>query len=280
MRKLKADSIIEVVANLCKEANYFLGQDVLAALRQARRAEASPLGQEVLDQILENARLAAEGKLPLCQDCGLPVLFLEVGQELVIEGDLAGALEEGIRRGYREGFLRPSTVRHPFTSRVNTGDGTPPVVHWEVVPGDRLGITFLPKGAGSENSSRLAMLKPFQGKEGIADFVARVVEEVGAQACPPLIVGVGIGGTAEKAMILAKKSLLRPVGEPSPDPEVAELERELLEKVNSLGLGPQGFGGTMTALAVHAESFPTHIASLPVAINLLCHSARHKYAQL
>ena len=280
MREIKASAITEAVAQLCQETNFVLGEDVLAALKQAQKTEPSPLGKEVLSQLIENARIAKEERMPLCQDCGVAVVFLEIGQEVHINGDLKAAIEEGVRWGYTQGYLRKSIVNKPFSARINTKDNTPPVVHTEIVPGDRLKITVMPKGAGAENMSRLAMLKPSDGKQGIIDLVVRTVDEAGGNACPPLIIGLGIGGTSEKAMLLAKKALLRKVGEPNPDPEVAELERETLARVNALGIGPMGFGGRTTALAMHAEVMPSHIASLPVAVNLQCHSARHKEAIL
>ena len=281
IREIEVGDIIETVARLFQEANFFLGEDVLAALRQARDNEESPLGRQVLDQILENAAIAGKELLPLCQDCGTGMVLLEVGQDVhIIGGDLYGAVEEGVRKGYAEGYLRKSIVRQPFSARVNTGDNTPPIIHTEIVPGDQLKITVMPKGGGSENMSRFRVLNPGDGREGVIDLVVRAVEEAGSNPCPPMIVGVGIGGTAEKAMMLAKKSLLRPVETSHSDPEVAELEGELLTRINALGIGPQGFGGRKTALAVHIETFPTHIASLPVAVNLQCHSARHKEAVL
>lgn len=257
------------------EANTHLGEDMVATLTSAHDREVSPLGRQVLDQLLENARLAREQAMPLCQDCGTVVAFLELGQDAhVVGGDLLQAIEEGVRRGYKEGYFRGSIVRQPFTARKNTGDNTPPVIHTEIVPGDRLRIRLLPKGGGGENMSRLAMLTPAQGRQGIIDTVVKAVEDAGGNPCPPTIVGVGIGGTADKAMLLAKMALLRPVGSPSPDPETAELEAELLERINRLGIGPLGFGGVTTALAVHVETYPCHIAALPVAVNLQCHSAR------
>jgi fumarate hydratase subunit alpha len=281
MKEIQADTITQTVARLCQEANFFLGEDVLSALRRAKGEEESPLGKETLEQILENADVAATKHLPLCQDCGSAVVLLEVGQETHITGgELNAAVEEGVRQGYAQGYLRRSIVRQPFSARVNTRDNTPPIVHTEIIPGEQLKITMMPKGSGSENMSRLAMLMPAKGRQGIVEFVVGVVEEAGSNPCPPVIVGVGIGGTAEKAMMLAKKALLRPVGEPNPDDEVAGLERELLAGVNALGIGPQGFGGRITALAVHIDVFPCHIASLPVAVNLQCHSARHKEAVL
>jgi len=281
MRKIEASTITQAVARLCQQANFVLGEDVIAALKQAEQGEESPLGRQVLNLILENARIARREHLPLCQDCGMAVVFLEVGQEAHITGgDLYAAVEEGVRQGYSQGYLRKSVVSRPFSARVNTGDNTPPVIHTQIAPGDRLRVTVMPKGAGAENMSRLSMLNPGDGRGGIVDLVVRTVEEAGGNPCPPLIIGLGIGATAEKAMLLAKKALLRPVAEPNPDPEIAELEKEILLRVNDLGIGPLGFGGRTTALALHAEVMPTHIASLPVAINLQCHSARHKEAVL
>jgi fumarate hydratase subunit alpha len=254
-----------------------LGEDVLTALQQAQQTEESLLGRETLSQIIENAQIATQEHLPLCQDCGTAVIFLEIGQDVHITGgDLHTAVEEGVRRGYSQGYLRKSIVNQPLSSRTNTGDNTPPVIHTEIVPGDRLKVVVMPKGGGAENMSRLAMLKPGEGRQGIIDFAIKTVDEAGGNPCPPIIVGVGIGATAEKAMFLAKKALLRPVATPSPDPEIAELEKELLSRINDLGIGPLGLGGRTTALAVHAEIVPTHIASLPAAINIQCHSARHQ----
>ena len=281
VREIQTQDIIETVARLCIETNYYLGEDVLAALRKYREAEVSPVGQEVLDQILENADIARTEQMPLCQDCGLTVVFLQLGQEVhIVGGDLNEAVAQGVRQGYKDGYLRKSMVEQPFSARVNTTDNTPPVIHTTIVPGDQLTITVAPKGGGSENMSQLAMLKPADGQQGVVDFVVESVRRAGANPCPPIIVGVGVGGSAEKAMWLAKHSLLREVGQPSPDPEVAELEAQILERVNRIGIGPQGFGGLTTALAVHAETFPCHIASMPVAVNIQCHSARHKEAVL
>ncbi|MBA7498687.1 L(+)-tartrate dehydratase subunit alpha [subsurface metagenome] len=281
MREIEASAITQAVAQLCQQANFVLGEDVLSALKQAQQSEESPLGREVLTQLLENARIAQEEHLPLCQDCGTAVVFLEIGQEThIIGGNLYAAVEEGVRLGYSQSYLRKSIVSQPFSARINTKDNTPPVIHTEIVPGDQLKITVMPKGSGAENMSRLAMLKPGDGRQGIIDLVVKTVDEAGGNPCPPLIIGLGIGGTIEKAMLLAKKALLRPVAKPNPDPEIAELEREILIRINDLGIGPLGFGGRTTALAVHAEVMPTHIASLPVAVNLQCHSARHKETTL
>ena len=281
MREIHTNTITQAVARLCQQANFELGEDVLAALKQAEQTEASPLGKEVLSQIIENARIAEREHLPLCQDCGTAVVFLEIGQEThIVGGDLYNAIAEGVRQGYNQGYLRKSIVNQPFSARINTKDNTPPVIHTEIVPGDRIRVICLPKGGGAENMSRLAMLKPSDSRGGIIELVVRTVDEAGANPCPPLIVGLGIGATAEETMLLAKKALLRRVGEPNPDPEVTELEKEILSRINNLGIGPLGFGGSTTALAVHAEVRPTHIASLPVAVNLQCHSARHKEALL
>ena len=277
MREIHTDLITESVARLCIESNYYLGDDVLVALRNYREMETSPAGQEVLDQILENAEIARNEQMPLCQDCGLTVVFVELGQDVHIAGGgMNEAIAEGVRRGYQDGYLRKSIVDRPFSGRVNTRDNTPPVIHTTIVPSDQLKITVAPKGGGSENMSQLGMLKPADGREGVINFVVESVRRAGANPCPPIIVGVGVGGSAEKAMWLAKHSLLREVGQPSPDPEVSELEADILERVNRIGIGPQGFGGLTTALAVHVETFPCHIASMPVAVNIQCHSARHK----
>lgn len=281
MRTIEAGSITEAVSNLFNQANCELGEDVLAALKQARQDEESPLGREVIDAILENAGIAASQRIPLCQDCGAAVVFLELGQEAcVVGGDLYGAVNEGVRRAYDEGYLRKSMVSRPFSARINTGDNTPAIIHTDVVPGDKLKITVMPKGGGAENMSRLGMLLPALGHQGVVEFVVNTVDEAWSKPCPPVIIGVGIGGTAEKAMMLAKHALLRRVGEPGPDAEVADLEREILLEVNNLGIGPMGYGGRITALAVHVECFPAHITSLPVAVNLQCHSARHREIML
>lgn len=281
MRDIEAGAVTEVVSRLFRQANFELGEDVLAALKQARQDEESPRGREVIDKILENAGIAAGESIALCQDCGMAVVFLELGQEVhIIGGDLYTAVNEGVRRAYDEGYLRKSVVCQPFSARINTGDNTPAIIHTDVVPGDKLKVTAMPKGAGAENLTRLAMLLPASGRQGIMEFVVGTVDEAWSNPCPPIIVGVGIGGTAEKALMLAKRALLRKVGAPSPDAETAGLEREILLRVNNLGIGPMGYGGGVTALAVHVECFPTHIASLPVAVNLQCNCARHQEATL
>ncbi len=276
MKEIDVKEVAQAVARLCQKSNFELGEDVLDALKKARERETSSIGKEALDRLLANALLAKAENLPLCQDCGAAVVFLDIGQDVHLTGgDLYTAVAEGVRQGYKEGYLRNSMVAHPFTGRLNTGDNTPPIIHTEVVPGDKLKIGFMPKGGGAENMSRLVMLKPGAGEQGIIDAVTSAVKEAGGNPCPPLIIGLGIGATAEKAMITAKRALLRPAGWPSADTETAGLERKVLEAVNKLGIGPLGMGGTVTALAVHAESRPCHFASLPLAINLQCHSARH-----
>jgi len=280
VREIDAREISETVSRLFQEASVYLPGDVLASIKQARENEPSPVARDVLDRILENADIAAKEGTPLCQDTGTAVVFLELGQDVHITGDLYTAIQEGVRQGYSQGYLRKSMVRQPFSARVNTRDNTPAVIYTEIVPGDRLKISAMTKGAGSENMTRLAMLPPAQGRAGIIDFVVRTVDESGSNPCPPVIVGVGIGGTAEQTLLLAKKALLRKVGKPNADPEVAELEKEILQKVNNLGIGAMGYGGRVTALAVHIETFPAHIGSMPVAVNLQCHSARHKEAIL
>ena len=250
-------------------------------MKKARKEEESPAAINVLDQIIENVDIAAKEEMPLCQDCGLAIIFIELGQDAHVKGgDLYEAINEGVRKGYSEGYLRKSVVKQPFSARMNTKDNTPAIIHTEIVKGDKLKITVAPKGGGSENMSRFTVFKPAQGRPAVVEFVLKAVEEAGSNPCPPTIIGVGIGGSAEKAMYLAKKSLLRKVGEPSSDKEVAELESELLKRINATGVGPGGVGGRFTSLAVHVETHPAHIASLPVAVNIQCHSARHQEAVL
>lgn len=274
LREIKASKIIKVVSKMCIEANCELGEDVLTALRESLKKEESPLGKRVIKKLLKNAEIAKEERIPICQDTGIAVFFLELGQEVHIVGDLKEAINQGVRIGYRRGYLRKSVVGHPFL-RKNTSDNTPAVIHTEIVPGDKLKIIFFPKGAGSENMSEAKALKPAEGKEGVKRFVLKVVREAGSNPCPPIIVGVGVGGTLESSALLSKKALLRPVGEDSPLRDIAKLERELLKEVNNLGIGPQGLGGKVTALAVNIEVFPCHIASLPVAVNIGCWVNRH-----
>jgi fumarate hydratase subunit alpha len=275
MKQISCKAITEQVKKMCMEANFDLGDDVLQAFSAARQSEEAPIGREIMGLLIENARIAKDESIPMCQDTGFAVFFVELGEAVhIIDGSLIDALNEGVRQGYGEGYLRKS-ICHPFT-RKNTGDNTPAVIHVDLVPGDRLKIIFAPKGGGSENMSRVTMLRPSDGKKGIKDFVVTRVKESGANPCPPTVVGVGIGGTFEKAALLAKKALLRPLGSASPDPELAAFEQEIFEAINNLGIGPQGFGGRTTSLAVHIEMFPCHIASLPVAVNINCHAHRHK----
>ena len=274
MRTVGSSEVTAAVRELCIEVNYRMGDDMLAALGRAREIEESEVGRTVLARLLENARVARGEGYPICQDTGQAVVFVDLGQEVHLEGgDLESAIDEGVRQGYRDGYLRASVVESPI-HRVNTGDNTPAIVYTRVVPGDRVSLGLLAKGAGCDNMSRLAMLKPSDGHEGAAEFVVRAVSEAGPNPSPPLIVGVGLGGTFERAALLSKRALLRRVGDPSPDPALAALEGELLRRINDLGIGPAGFGGRVTALAVHVESHATHIASLPVAVNLDCHSHR------
>jgi len=275
MRQIHVKDIIQAVKEAVIAANYELGADVLAALEHGVHTEESPTGREILRQLLENARLAATERLPLCQDCGLVVILVELGQEVhIVGGDFYDALQEGVRQGYQEGYLRKSLC-HPLT-RQNTGDNTPAVIHTEITPGDQLKLSIMTKGGGSENASRVYLLKPAEGWAGIKEKVITTVQEAGAGTCPPIIVGVGIGGTFERAAILAKKALLRELGQANPDPELAAREEELLQAINDLGIGPGGLGGRLTALGVHIHLQPCHIASLPVAVNLQCHAARHR----
>lgn len=276
MKEIDVQDIISALEELCVEANCILDQDVVEALESSLKAEESPQGREVIEVLLQNAAIAAREMIPICQDTGMAVLFVELGQDLHIRGgSLTEALNEGIRRGYEKGYLRKSVVKDPF-NRVNTGDNTPAVIHYDLVPGDKLTLTLAPKGFGSENMGALKMLKPSDGLEGVLDFVVETVDKAGANPCPPIVVGVGVGGTMEKAAILAKKALLRPVGSANCDRNYAQVEKELLRRINNLGIGPQGYGGRTTALAVHLEVFPTHIAGLPAAVNINCHVARHR----
>ena len=276
MKTINASDITKAVKKMCMEANYYLGEDVFNAFNKALKEEKSAAGISVLEQLVENANIAKNEQVPMCQDTGFAVFFVELGQDVHITGGvLKDAINEGVRQGYTEGFLRKSIVSDPL-KRVNTKDNTPAVIHIEIVQGENLKITIAPKGGGSENMSGLKMLKPADGVKGIKDFVIERVSQAGSNPCPPIVVGVGIGGAFEVAAMLAKKALLRELGKHHPDPDTAELEKELLEKVNNLGIGPQGFGGVVTALAVNVEKHPCHIASLPVAVNINCHAHRHK----
>jgi len=281
MREIDAKNVTETISRLLQDACYRLSDDVIKALRRAYETEESVASHHVLAKLLENAEVATRDEVPLCQDTGMAVVFLELGQEAhIVGGDLYEAVQEGTRRAYAEGYLRKSVVDKPFSARTNTRDNTPAVIHTTVVPGEKLKITALSKGFGSENMSRLAMLPPAKGRRGVIDFVVKCVMDAGANPCPPVIIGVGIGGTAEKCMLLAKEALLRRVGDLHPDSEIAELETDILKRVNELGIGAMGYGGRITALAVHVKVFPTHIGSLPVAVNLQCHSVRHREAIL
>ena len=280
LRVIQYGDIVAQIRTLCLDANCNLPMDVWEALVKAQENEDSPLGQNVLDTILENARIAKEKQMPLCQDTGMVVVFAEVGQDVHIQGGLlSDAVDEGVRQAYKDGYFRMSVVGDPL-ERVNTKDNTPAVLHVSLVEGDQLRLIVAPKGFGSENMSVLKMLKPAEGIQGIKDFVVKAVSEAGGNPCPPIIIGVGIGGTMEKAALLAKRAVLREVGSKHPKPHVAELEAQLLELVNKTGVGPQGFGGTQTALALFVDTYPTHIAGLPVAININCHVARHVEAVL
>ena len=275
MREIQAELLTNTVAQMCIRANYDLPRDVLRQLQSAQAAEPWPAAQEILRQILENAELAAANAQPICQDTGMACVFLEIGQEVHIAGDLKAAVQEGVRRGYAAGWLRKSVVRDPF-DRVNTGDNTPAMLYFDLVPGEQIKITVAPKGFGSENMSQIRMFKPSAGLQGIKDFILEVVETAGPNPCPPMVVGVGIGGTFDKAALLAKKALMRPLDSENPDPFYADLEKEMLEKVNQLGIGPQGFGGKTTAIGLNIETMPTHIAGMPCAVNINCHVTRHK----
>ena len=275
MRTIKAETVIDKVKALCMDANYNLGEDVIQAIKQFHEKEESPTAKSILEQILLNAQIAHDEQVAICQDTGFAVFFVEKGIEVCIEGNLTEAINEGTRQGYIEGYLRKSIVEDPLR-RVNTKDNTPAVIWYEDVSGDTLKITIAPKGGGSENMSEVRMLKPSDGAEGLMDFVVERVMRSGANPCPPIIVGVGVGGTYEKCAYIAKKALLREVGSTHPDPYYAQMEDELLERINKLGIGPQGFGGRTTALDVFVAAHPCHIASLPAAVNIQCHAARHK----
>lgn len=275
MREISAEKITEVVARLCVEANCVLPPDMKTRIHNCMEGETWPQAKEILERITENYQIAEAQQQPICQDTGMVCVFLKIGQDVHITGDLTEAVNEGVRRGYEEGFLRKSVVGDPL-DRVNTRDNTPAIIYCELVPGEQIEITVAPKGFGSENMSQIKMLRPSDGLQGVKNFVLKVVEDAGPNPCPPIVVGVGIGGTFDKAAFLAKKALLRPVDVPNDNSFYADLERELLEKINELGIGPQGFGGKTTALAVNIETFPTHIAGLPVAVNINCHVTRHK----
>lgn len=280
MKEIAISKIIETAEQLCMTANYDLNSDIMCALEEGARREESETGRLILSQLVENAKIAARERMAICQDTGMAVVFVEIGQEVHITGgSLTDAINEGVRRGYEKGFLRKSVVSDPL-ERKNTGDNTPAVIHYEITEGESLKITLAPKGFGSENMSGVRMLKPSEGIDGVRAFIEEMVEKAGPNPCPPVIVGVGIGGTMEKAALLAKKALLRPIDRRNPKESIRKLEEEMLEKVNRLGIGPAGLGGGLTAMAVNIEVFPTHIAGLPVALNMSCHVTRHAEAVL
>ncbi len=275
MREISTELVTATIAKLCIQANCDLPEDVRSRIGESLNREDWPIAREILERIVENYGIAQTRQEPICQDTGVACVFLEVGQEVHFQGNLEEAIHEGVRQGYREGYLRKSVVADPL-DRVNTGDNTPAMIYYELVPGDQVKITVAPKGFGSENMSAIKMLRPSDGRQGVKDFVLQTVEQAGPNPCPPIVVGVGIGGTFDKAALLAKKALMRSVDSPNKKPFYAQLEQELLEEINALGIGPQGFGGRTTALAVNIEEFPTHIAGLPVAVNINCHVTRHK----
>lgn len=275
MRTVQTSEITENIREMCIEANHFLSRDMREVFDQAAEKEESPLGRQILEQLKENLQIAGDDSIPICQDTGMAVIFLKIGQEVHFEGgSLAEAVNQGVREGYTDGFLRKSVVKDPI-ERENTKDNTPAVIHYEITDGDQVDITVAPKGFGSENMSRVFMLKPADGIEGVKNAILTAVKDAGPNACPPMVVGVGIGGTFEKCALMAKHALTRNLEEESPVPYVRELEKEMLEKINGLGIGPGGLGGTVTALAVNIETYPTHIAGLPVAVNICCHVNRH-----
>ena len=279
MRTIDTETIIKTVSEMCIEASHFLTPDMKEALDKAKENEISPLGKQVLDQLSENLRIAGEDMIPICQDTGMAVIFAEVGSDVHVEGSLTDAINEGVRRGYVDGYLRKSVVGDPLL-RVNTGDNTPAVIHYDIVPGDKLQLTLAPKGFGSENMSKIFMLKPADGEEGVKNAILSAVKDAGPNACPPMVVGVGIGGTFEKCALLAKKALTREVNKRSDIEWVRNMEEELLDRINRSGIGPGGLGGSTTALAVNINTYPTHIAGLPVAVNICCHVNRHSIREL
>ena len=279
MRTIDTETIIKTVSEMCIEASHFLTPDMKEALDKAKENEISPLGKQVLDQLSENLRIAGEDMIPICQDTGMAVIFAEVGNDVHVEGSLTDAINEGVRRGYVDGYLRKSVVGDPLL-RVNTGDNTPAVIHYDIVPGDKLKLTLAPKGFGSENMSKIFMLKPADGEEGVKNAILSAVKDAGPNACPPMVVGVGIGGTFEKCALLAKKALTREVNKRSDIEWVRNMEEELLDRINRSGIGPGGLGGSTTALAVNINTYPTHIAGLPVAVNICCHVNRHSVREL
>lgn len=275
MREIQAAKITETVRRLCIEANCHLPKDVQECIQNCRTCETFPVAQDILNQIVENYQIADQNNVPICQDTGMACVFVEIGQDVHVNGSLEEAIHEGVRQGYTDGYLRKSVVRDPI-DRVNTGDNTPAMIYYDIVPGDQMKITVAPKGFGSENMSQIKMLKPSDGLQGVKDFILKAVEDAGPNPCPPIVVGVGVGGTFDKAALMAKKALIRSADSHNADPFYAALENEMLEKINALGIGPQGFGGRTTALKVNIEKCPTHIAGLPVAVNINCHVTRHQ----
>ncbi len=279
MREVNVKELIPIVKKLCIDANYYMGKDVISKIKEFKEKEESPTAKSVLEILLQNYELAEKEQMPICQDTGVAVCFVELGQDVhLVGGDFTDAINEGVRQGYKDGYLRKSMVNDPIIDRVNTKDNTPAIIYTDIVPGDKIKITIAPKGGGSENMSEVKMMKAADGIEGVIDFIVDRISRSGGNPCPPVIVGVGLGGNFEQSALLAKKSLLRSLTEKNPDPKWAEIEENILEKINNLGIGPQGLGGRTTALAVHILSKPCHIASMPVAVNVQCHAARHKSA--
>ena len=277
MREINVKDLIPIVKKLCIEANYYIGEDIISKIKEFKEKEESPTAKNVLDILLENYELAEKEQMPICQDTGVAVYFVELGQDVhIVGGDFTEAINEGVRQGYKDGYLRKSMVDDPIIDRINTKDNTPAIIYTDIVPGDEITITIAPKGGGSENMSEVKMMKAADGIEGVIDFVVDRINRSGGNPCPPIVVGVGLGGNFEQSALLAKKSLLRSLTEKNPDPKWAKVEDEILEKVNNLGIGPQGLGGRTTALGVFILSKPCHIASMPVAVNVQCHAARHK----
>lgn len=277
MREVSVNTIRDIVKELCIEANYYISDDIKEELINSNNKEKFEIAKEVLSKIIENDDIAKKEDMPICQDTGMACIFLDIGQDVhFIDGNLEAAINEGVRRGYEDGYLRKSIVKDPVLNRVNTNDNTPAIIYYNIVEGDKVKITVSPKGFGSENMSKIAMLKPSDGIEGVKKFILKTVEEAGPNPCPPMVVGVGIGGTFDKVALLAKKALLRPINERNKNEDYAKLEEELLKDINSLGIGPQGFGGLTTALGINIETYPTHIAGMPVAVNISCHVTRHK----
>ncbi|MGG7161787.1 fumarate hydratase [Clostridium baratii] len=277
MREVSVNTIRDIVKELCIEANYYISNDIKEELINSNNKEKFEIAKEVLSKIIENDDIAKKEDMPICQDTGMACIFLDIGQDVhFVDGNLEEAINEGVRRGYKDGYLRKSIVKDPVLNRVNTKDNTPAIIYYNIVDGDKVKITVSPKGFGSENMSKIAMLKPSDGIEGVKKFILKTVEEAGPNPCPPMVVGVGIGGTFDKVALLAKKALLRPINERNKNEDYAKLEEELLKDINSLGIGPQGFGGLTTALGINIETYPTHIAGMPVAVNISCHVTRHK----